>query len=78
MVVELSAAFLSRLIPLTKDETTIAIMIKTIAKPSFPLSGVTATISKVETEVKSAPNTSGSKFFSFGRQGFCGLTCEIT
>jgi hypothetical protein len=59
--------------PLTNDETTIAMMIKTIEKPSFPLSGVTATISNVDRAVKSAPKISGIRFLSFGRQGFCGV-----
>jgi len=59
--------------PLANDEIPIAMMIKTIENPSFPSSGVIATLSKVERAVKSAPKTSGIRFLSFGRQGFCGV-----
>jgi hypothetical protein len=59
--------------PEIKDVVIIAINIKTTLKPSFPFSGVKPTITKVLTEVKSAPKISGSKFFGLAFQGLVGV-----
>ena len=48
-----------------------------MAKPSLPFKPVAETINNVLAAVKIIPNISGSKFFTVGRQGFCGVTSTV-
>jgi hypothetical protein len=77
VVEELTAAFLSNRIQLTTVAVIIAITIKVKAKPNLPLSGLTPTITKVLSRVKSAPRKSVAKSFGVNFHGCSGLTLRV-
>jgi hypothetical protein len=54
----------------------IANVIKTSAKPNFPLSGVIATIAKLPKTVNNAPSMSGIKLLIVNFHGRAGLTAN--